>query len=223
MAGANVCIWHRARLVGESLAQLVSARQSVQCEWIDASSNLNASWLDASCDLLVLDATAAHCETAEVVFQMRRQSPQCKLLLLVPDHATERLAALMELGSQGCIRENSSLEELCSAIEAVRAGAFYFSPELANALFVQLNGSDPRSHWAPYVDSQRLTPREREILRLIAWENLSNKQIARRLHLSLYTVKNHVHNIIEKLDVNDRHGAAQLAQRRRLIPACAAV
>jgi DNA-binding NarL/FixJ family response regulator len=112
---------------------------------------------------------------------------------------------------------------LCTAIEVVRAGASYFSPELANALFAQLNGSDQQSSWGPYVDTQRLTPREREILRLIASENLSNKQIARRLHLSLYTVKNHVHNIIEKMDVNDRHGAAQLAQRRHLIPACAAV
>jgi DNA-binding NarL/FixJ family response regulator len=223
MAGATVCIWHRARLVGESLAHLVSARQSLQCQWIDSSSVLNAAWLDTSCELLVLDATAAHSETAEVVLQMRRQCPPCKLLLLVPDNATERLVALMQLGSQGCIREDSSLEELCTAIEVVRAGASYFSPELANALFAQLNGSDQQSSWGPYVDTQRLTPREREILRLIASENLSNKQIARRLHLSLYTVKNHVHNIIEKMDVNDRHGAAQLAQRRHLIPACAAV
>ena len=58
-----------------------------------------------------------------------------------------------------------------------------------------------------------LTPREVEVLRLIE-EHLSNKQIARRLSLSLYTVKNHVHNIVEKLKVCDRHEAVEYAGRR---------
>ena len=54
------------------------------------------------------------------------------------------------------------------------------------------------------MDNARLTVREREILRIIAVEQLGNKQIARRLHVSLYTVKNHVHSIMKKLDVRER-------------------
>src|SRR5260370_6247620 len=60
-----------------------------------------------------------------------------------------------------------------------------------------------------------LTAREIEVMQLIAWERLGNRQIARRLNVSVYTVKNHVHNIIEKLGVCDRFEAAQLAQKKQ--------
>src|SRR4029077_2632670 len=105
----------------------------------------------------------------------------------------------------------------CSAIQAVLSGRPYCSPQLANALFVQLGTHDPSHRWSQYMDDARLTAREREILRMIALEQLGNKQIARRLHVSLYTVKNHVHNIIEKLGVEDRHQAAQVARSHRLV------
>jgi two-component system nitrate/nitrite response regulator NarL len=62
-----------------------------------------------------------------------------------------------------------------------------------------------------------LTMREGEILRMIAYQNLSNKQIARELRLSIYTVKNHVHSIIEKLGTEDRMAAARHAVRRGLL------
>lgn len=64
------------------------------------------------------------------------------------------------------------------------------------------------------INGKVLTEREREILLLICTEDLGNKQIAKRLHLSLYTVKNHIHNIIEKLGVADRHEAARMMEHR---------
>jgi DNA-binding NarL/FixJ family response regulator len=219
MVGAQVYIWHHARLFGESLEHALAAKKMLRCKWIDSSGSLSpdAPWLNESCELLLLDAAAPAGDMAEVVVQMRRHWPQCKLMLLVPDSATERLVGLTQLGTQGCVRDGTSIDELCMAIQLLLDGKSYFSPELANALFAQLNGCDQNASWLPYAEAHQLTAREREVLRLIAWENLSNKQIAKRLHVSLYTVKNHVHNIIEKLDVEDRHGAAQLAQRRNLI------
>jgi DNA-binding NarL/FixJ family response regulator len=224
MAGAHVCIWHGARLFGECLAHTLYGRHQHRCRWIDPRTGLGtgAAWLGEFCELLLLDASSPAGQLSELLLQVRRRWPDCKALLLVPDSLADQLFGLTQLGSHGCVRENSSLDELCTAISEVLAGKPYFSPELANALFAQLNGCDQGAGWGRFVDSARLTSREQEVLRLIAWENLSNKQIARRLHVSLYTVKNHVHNIIEKLDVSDRHGAVQLAQRRHLIPACSA-
>jgi DNA-binding NarL/FixJ family response regulator len=175
-------------------------------------------WPDDPFDLLLLDAQMPSGELAVVVAQMRCKAPACKLLFLVPESASD-LVHLTQLGSHGCVREHGSLDELWVAIRRVLTGQTYFAPELANALFLQLNGRDNGIGWGSFLGSTQLTSREQEVLRLIAWENLSNKQIARRLHVSLYTVKNHVHNIIEKLDVNDRYAAAQLAQRRNLISA----
>ncbi len=91
--------------------------------------------------------------------------------------------------------------------------------QVANALFSQLGQSNVDQKWSQHIDNVRLTAREREILELIAWEKLGNKQIARRLSISLYTVKNHIHNIIEKLGVDDRHAAADMATRRMMLSA----
>jgi DNA-binding NarL/FixJ family response regulator len=221
MAGARICICHRVRLIGECLERALTFHE-LPGQWIESGFLLqNAADLGENpFDLVLLGVDAPAGELADIVALAHRWGPACKLLLLVPDSATGGMAALTQLGSHGCVREGGSLAELCDAIRRVLGGHSYFSPELADALFAQLNGrGDER--WAPFAQGTQLTSREQDVLRLIARENLSNKQIARRLHVSLYTVKNHVHNIIEKLEVSDRHGAAQLAQRKNLISAAA--
>jgi DNA-binding NarL/FixJ family response regulator len=193
--------------------------EALSCHWLDPRDVLHVahSWFCEPYELCLLDAAVPPGELSCVVSQMRCQLPACRLLFLVPESAMDRIVELTRFGSHGCVRECGSLEELCDAIRTVQSGKPYFSPELANALITQLNDSGSEKPWTQYVDDAQLTLREREVLRLIASENLSNKQIARRLHVSLYTVKNHVHNIIEKLDVSDRHAAAQLAKRRNLV------
>jgi DNA-binding NarL/FixJ family response regulator len=138
-------------------------------------------------------------------------------MLLVSEAAAEHLVDLAPLGSQGCVSEDALLEDLRAALRVVLSGRPYCSPHLANALFAQLRRVDQGHRWGQYAEDARLTAREREILRMITLEHLANKQIARRLHVSLYTVKNHVHNILEKLGVEDRYRAAQLARSRRLV------
>jgi DNA-binding NarL/FixJ family response regulator len=207
--------------MGECLERTLSLQAPFAAQWVDPGKLLRGE-LEASnpiFDLILLDADVARCELSEILARVRRHAPNCKVLLLVSHAARGDLLALTQLGAQGCIQENGPLDEPFAAMRTILDGESYFSPELANALFVQLNGCDRDAGWAPYLDSAHLTSRERDVLRLIAWENLSNKQIARRLHVSLYTVKNHVHNIIDKLNVSDRHGAAQMAQRRNLISA----
>ena len=213
-----IAICHRIPLFAQCLERTLSAREGISCTLVEVSEALHGSeaLLRSPPALLLLDAAIA-AEHAELVARLRQHSPHCRVLLLVSEAATERLVGLTQCGSQGCVRENGSLDDLCTGIRQVLAGQCYFAPELANALFSQLNGCDVRQPWAPFVDEGQLTPREREVLRLIAWEDLGNKQIARRLHVSLYTVKNHVHNIIEKLGASDRRDAARQARRRNMI------
>jgi DNA-binding NarL/FixJ family response regulator len=219
MAGARICVCHGARLVGECLERALALQQPFTARWVEPERILRgeAEWLDDGFDLVLLDVDTPRGELTAVIARLRCKAPLCKLLLLVPDGATSELVNLTQLGSQGCVRENGSLDELWTAIRHVLTGQTYFPAELANALFVQLNGCDSGDGWGKFLQGSPLTSREQDVLRLIAWENLSNKQIARRLHVSLYTVKNHVHSIIDKLDVTDRHGAAQVAHRRNLI------
>lgn len=214
----GVC--HRIPLFAESLVRSLAASERFTCRLFDVA-EVHAGNGAAATDppgLLLLDALIATGEEG-LLPHVRRQFPACRVLLLVPDTALERLAGLAHCGSQGCVRESGTLAELCLAIQQVLTGKCFFAQELANALFEQLNGHAQSPPWSPFVDESDLTPREREVLRLIAREDLGNKQIARRLHVSLYTVKNHVHNIIEKMGVRDRHDAARQALRRNFFGA----
>jgi RNA polymerase sigma factor (sigma-70 family) len=165
----------------------------------------------------VVDATLHEHESGTLVDFIRARAPACKLLLMVPSFAKDRMTDFAQLGGEGCVSEDDSLAVLDSAIRNVLAGKPFCSVELANALFAQVSRNERGGRRQEAFDHVRLTAREQEVLRLIAGEQLGNKQIARRLHVSLYTVKNHVHNIIEKLGANSRHEAAQLARRRQML------
>jgi len=220
MIRPRICICHRLPLFSDCLRRVLPELETLECSALESQQvtiGLSTTAPGAQFDLLLLDATIHEANTAAALADLvRKHVPGCKLLLMVPEAATGRMAELAQLGSDGCVSEDVSLADLCLAIRTVLEGQPYCSPQLANALYVQV-GRRERTGWVDFVDHPRLTVREQEVLQLIAWEQLSNKQIAKRLHVSLYTVKNHVHNIIEKLCVEGRHDAAQLARRRMLV------
>ena len=111
--------------------------------------------------------------------------------------------------------EESSLDDLRDAIVRVASGQNFCSHGLVHAVFHRLAHRMKEPIARPQRDEgELLTARELEIVGLIA-EHLSNKQIAKRLAVSLNTVKNHVHNIVEKLQVTGRYEAVDYARRQR--------
>ncbi len=120
------------------------------------------------------------------------------------------LLECVEAGAHGFVLEESSLQDLQDAIDTVLLGQRFYSPTIVESMFDQLANFPRETRWRSHVQNTTLTKRELEVLRWIA-EGLSNKQIARKLCVSLYTVKNHVHNILEKLQVPDRSKAVEHA------------
>ena len=139
---------------------------------------------------------------------LARELPEAKILALVSGDA--ELVASVEAGADGCVTRESSLEQVASAVERVAHGEAICDPEMTAALFKRL-----RSLAAGRPDDLGvpLTPREQEIVALID-EGFSNKQIAQRLCIEPATVKNHVHNILEKLHVARRGEAAAVVRHR---------
>jgi len=127
------------------------------------------------------------------------------------------MAQCVASGASGCLLEDASLDELKLSIDRLVSGEHVCSPQLVSAMFRQLVELSRDSIVAERAGEVNLTPRERQILQLMA-ERMSNQAIADSLSLSLYTVKNHVHNILEKLQVDDRFDAIEHARRRRLLP-----
>ena len=142
---------------------------------------------------------------------LREALPEVQLVALSLDDKDETVVALAEAGVAGFVTSDTSLDGLMTTVECVARGGSRCSPRATAALVRRLAtlAQDRR----PESRGDQLTPRERQIVALID-RGLSNKEIATELHIELATVKNHVHSVLDKLQVR-RRGAAAAAIRAR--------
>ena len=147
------------------------------------------------------------------VRQVARLAPGARLVALGVPETDNDVIACAEAGIVGYIARDGSLEDLRSAIQSVERGELLCSPRVAATLLrriATLAASSPRN--TPVPPASALTRRELQILHLIE-DGLTNKEIAVRLGIEVATVKNHVHNLLEKLRVHRRADAAAYGRR----------
>ena len=157
-------------------------------------------------DVVLVDALGA----AECARLLAAAAPSVRVVALSVTEADADVIPLVEAGVAGCLTTEQSLDDLAELIVSVARGESPCSPSLA-AMLVRRIAVLAAEQRARTRDTTTLTRRELEILRLIG-RGLSNKEIAAALHIELATVKNHVHNILEKLNVNGRTEAAALLE-----------
>ena len=166
-------------------------------------------------DVALLDLGLPQRRAVELTRQIR-ETLNADVILLVGTAAEdeqyqhELLLECVEAGAQGYVIEDSSLEELKQALESVIEGRVFCSSRLMQSMMQQLAGFSREARWRRKARPVDLTRRELEILTWIA-EGLSNKEIAAKLVISTFTVKNHVHRILTKLQVDDRVAAVRRA------------
>lgn len=149
----------------------------------------------------------------ESLREMALAAPQRKIVALAVSDSEDSIVACAEAGCRGLVPKTSSLDELVDTLESVERGETIVSPHIASILLRRIAAlSETRS---PGRMALRLTVRERQVVDLID-EGLSNKAIAQRLCISLPTVKNHVHNILEKLEVDRRAQAVARVNGTRI-------
>jgi two-component system nitrate/nitrite response regulator NarL len=154
----------------------------------------------APVDVIVVE-TGMH-ETDDVLAYALGGADSPMVVLGAPEDEGE-VIALAELGVLGFVEREATLDELVASVVGAARGEASFPARIATMLLRRVCSDVPRPR-SPDVSS--LTVRERQVVQLIA-ESLSNKEIAARLGIEVATVKNHVHNILEKLDVNRRSDA----------------
>jgi DNA-binding NarL/FixJ family response regulator len=209
----RVSIIHRNRLFRECLVGALGAMENYDVTELDHSvSDLLACIDHASPHLVLLDLNLPEPSSLEITRSIRQRLCSAKLVLLARRDDLEKVFAAVAEGAHACVLEESSLEELQHALREVLRGQVFCSPQMVYSMFHALARGNRPPAWADRVDTVGLTPRELDILRLVAGQ-MSNKAIAKHLGLSLYTVKNHVHNIVEKLQVEGRFAAVDYARR----------
>jgi DNA-binding NarL/FixJ family response regulator len=143
--------------------------------------------------------------------------PEVQFLALSVSDAPEDVIAVIRAGARGYITKTISGGELLQAVDRVAAGDAVFSPRLAGFVldaFAQQNATGTVAGLDPELD--QLSPREREVLRLIA-RGYTYKEVARDLTISAKTVESHVSSVLRKLQLSTRHELTRWATDRRLV------
>ena len=141
----------------------------------------------------------------------QKELPSAKIIAMdiLPDHVD--IVEFVKAGGSGFILKNAPLNDWTETIKTVATGAKVLPPVLTRSLFTEIVELAIKTGKGIPADSIQFTHRERQVVDLIA-EGLSNKEIAESLHISTYTVKSHVHNILEKLTLSTRLQIAAFAR-----------
>lgn len=168
-------------------------------------------------DIVLIEADLDEVPSRPRIRQLRDAFPDIKVVPLGLE-TNDQILECIEAGACGYVPLEATLNDLVKAIRLANAGKAHCSPELAVSIFSRIatlaRHDEERSR--RYPQGLHLTPREKEVLRLLG-SGLRNKEIARELKIAVPTVKNHVHKILEKLDVRRRRDAVRMAYEMGLL------
>jgi len=162
-------------------------------------------------DVVLMDLKMPNLDETGATREITQNHPDVKVLILTTFDADNHVIQALKAGASGYILKNSRVDAIVSSLVAVVAGEKVMAGAVANRVLEMLTGST-----TPKEFYDGLTSRELEILKLLA-SGMANKQIAYQLTISEKTVRNHVSNMYEKLNVYDRTQAALYAVRKGLI------
>jgi DNA-binding NarL/FixJ family response regulator len=171
----------------------------------DPGENVLAKITASNTDIVLLDWGLSSQDSLEIVKLIAGNGQKTKVIVmgLFPSHS--EVLELIENGAEGFLMKDASADEFVSSIRRVYEGEKVLPGSLNESLFSEIvkhKANDPKEE-KKIIESIRMTSRERQVVALIA-EGMTNKEIARDLHVSSYTVKSHVHNILEKLTLHNR-------------------
>ncbi len=165
-------------------------------------------------DVILLDVRMPRRTGVEACRAIKEAVPATKIIMLTVSDEEADLYESVKNGAAGYLLKDSSIEEVAQAIRVVNEGQSLISPSMAVKLIDEFKQmSKPEREQGPAL---RLTERELEVLRLVA-KGLNNREVAKELFISENTVKNHVRNILEKLQLHSRMEAVMYAMREKLL------
>lgn len=164
-------------------------------------------------DIVIMDIAMPLLNGLEATRQIRRLCPGVKVIILSMHDNEEYIVQVLEAGAMGYILKDSAAKELIQALRTVHRGEAVLSPAITRIVI------EDYLRWGgirPTEDTKDLSPREREILQLIA-EGYTSKQIAEILTISIKTVQAHRNSLMQKLDLHNRGELVKYAIQKKII------
>jgi DNA-binding NarL/FixJ family response regulator len=201
-ASITIALIEDNRLVRESLMSLINKQPGLEVVLARASGDPRV-FLKVHPQVVLLDIGLRRGDSLRIAAETREQFPMAKVIImdLLPAH--EDIVEFVNAGVAGFILKDATLDDLVATIHSVAAGLSVLPTAMVNTLFSQIAREAVERDAPALMESVRMTPRERQVINLIA-EGLSNKEIAARLHIAVHTVKSHVRNVMEKLTLHSR-------------------
>jgi DNA-binding NarL/FixJ family response regulator len=202
-------------LFRRGLTMLLSVEPDIEVVG-EAGDGITATELAVSTvpDVILLDVRMPKRSGLEACVKIKEQVPSAKIIMLTVSDEEGDLYESVKNGASGYLLKDSSIDEVAQAVRVVAEGQSLISPSMAVKLideFKEMSRTD-----RDQVPTPRLTDRELEVLRLVA-TGLNNREVAKQLFISENTVKNHVRNILDKLQLHSRMEAVMYAVREKLL------
>jgi DNA-binding NarL/FixJ family response regulator len=190
------------RLIREGIRAIIQKEPDLKL--VAASANLAKAPLPGKQkpQVVLLDQCLRDQNTLQLIEMVKKKCPQTKVVVMGLLPVTADVAEFVKAGASGFILKDSSVKDFLKTIRSVAGGGSILPSRLTGSLFSQI-AEDAARNGKIKVSDVRLTKRQREIVDLIG-EGIGNKEIAQRLHLATYTVKSHVHAILEKFALRSR-------------------
>lgn len=210
----SVYIVAENRLLREALVHLFQNRAGIavfgESRYADSSCDQIAA---SRCDVLLLDSTAATLATT-LIGDLNENAPQVKIVLFGMEEDADSFLRAVRCGVCGYVLREASSAEIIAAVRGVAKGEGICSPRLCMSLFQFVSRQSPGR---PEMADQRawtrltLTYRQRQLMTLVS-RGLTNKEIAAKLNISEFTVKNHIHRIMKQIHAENRHDAVNVVR-----------
>jgi len=198
----TVAIIEDNRLVREGMADMLNALPDVKV--VLAATSLESELLkEAQPRVVLLDVGLQDKHSLRLAETVMKEMADSRVIVmdLLPAH--EEIAQFVNAGVAGFILKDATFDDFVETIRSVADGARVLPPRMTGTLFSQIAQAAVQRGGAVALEAVRMTPREREVIALIA-VGMSNKEMAQRLNIATHTVKSHVRNIMDKLALHTR-------------------
>ncbi len=192
------------RLLRDGISSIVKSQKDI---YIIAASGDGKSTLSKIKQLrpniVLLDLGLRSQNSLHVVEIVKKEFPEARIIVMDLAPVQADILQYVKAGANGFILKDTSLKEFLITIRSVAEGSTVLPPVLVDSLFSQIVDYALREGNPLLRESVKMTKREREVI-LMLGEGLSNKEIAQKIHVSAFTIKSHIHNIMEKLALHTR-------------------
>ena len=212
----NIVVIEDNRLLRDGITSMINEQPGLKViATISEREDSTEKVLNLKPDVVLIDLGLRSQNSLEVVKSIKERSTDIKTIVMDLLPVENDILEFVRAGASGFILKNAMVNEFLKTIRTVASGEKVLPPHMTESLFSQI--VERAVNGTPNVDLKyavRMTQREKQVIELIA-DGLTNKEIGQKLHLSPYTVKSHVHNILEKMALHTRVQIAKFAHTNK--------